>query len=827
MNFWKKEVVTELPGELSGSPYDVVVFGGGYAGFAAARQVSATGKRVLLWEPQGGVLWESGRAFHAYTGAWTPEFTPFAQAVALVTGVSTEQLDAAAAESVALDLLRKSNVALLFDAMPFAVGCKDGMLVAVDVATKRGLRRLRARQWIDASEAGTLVRLLDTNWHPRQPVATTAYVHWQRFRWPDAKAVKLDGDAEWLPSYWNCERIVKIPLSANAQHFLSEIPPVLSNLRSVCGDGLKEAFVSHTSFVPYPEYASGQASLAAPVANLVMAIPGGTASAVRTLVDRFELGLNAARDVIDAACADAGVEVGAIRPGPPVSHIEADVVVAGLGTGGVMAAVAAAREGARVAAFDRSGLAGGVGVGAGISSYYYGYQGGLQDEVDERVRDMMNLFSPEGACVGAFHADAKRVVLDAMLREAGVDVHLGCMLASTHRVGARIESVLLASHDGLQSWKAQNWVDATGDGDLCALAGSRYRLGRVHDGKLHAFTQSCGAFSLRDARLKPYLTNPDSGFVDSTDCVATTQARQHGVAALTMPIMNSLNRRTHFSPFLGIRQGRTIEADYSLTLDDLVERRTFPDCIGCTGSHYDNHARDYENESMDALFYVWIAGLWKLPTACEIPYRMLLPRGLDNVWIGCRAAGATEEAISSFRMQRDIQRIGEAAGYAAALACATGTTSRALDLTTLFQRLEASGALPPPEDGPQDFGRSRKVADWVPFPELTGGVAACVELALSGTDLVETGLALWRTYRQRAEGAEALLRQALHSSDDLAAWRSAAILGAWGDAAGLECLRQVAESGDARPNAIAGAPLADFTRASVAGHIVAWHERKG
>ena len=826
MNIWKKVEIATLPPELSGSPYDVVVFGGGYAGFAAASHLRASGKRVLLWEPEGGILWESGRAFHADTGVWTPGFVPFAESVAVMTGVPTEQLDGAGVESVALDVLKKNGVELLFDAMPLAVGCKGGMLVAVDVATKRGLRRLCARQWIDASEAGTLVRLLDASWRPREPVAQTVYVHWQRFRWPDAKPLKLDGGAEWLPSYWNCERIVKIPLPGKAESFLPALPPVLKNLRSVLGDVLDEAFVSHTSFVPYPEYASGEESQTTGAANLVMAVPGGSASAVSTLVDRFELGLRAARQLVDAGFADAGAGVGVINPQTPESCIEADVVVAGLGTGGVLAAVAAAREGARVAGFERSALAGGVGVGAGISSYYYGYPGGLQDEVDARVREMMTLFSPEGACRRAFHADAKRVVVDALMREAGVDVHLGSMLAAVRRQGTRIASVMLASHAGPRDWKAQNWIDATGDGDLCALAGSRYRLGRIYDGKLHPFTQSCGAFSLDESRLRPRLTNPDSGFVDSTDCVATTKARQHGIAALTPPVMNSLNRRTHFSPFLGIRQGRTIETDYSLTLDDLVERRTFPDCIGCTGSHYDNHATDYENESMDALFYVWVAGLWRLPTASEIPYRMLLPRGLDNVWLGCRAAGATEEAISGFRMQRDLQRIGEAAGYAAAQACAAGVTSRTLNLASLFQQLAASGALPPPKDGSTDFGRTRKEADWAPFSEQTSGVAARVKVALCGTDLVDTGLALWRTYRDRTEEAEMLLSEALQCYDDRAAWRAAAILGAWGDAAGLERLRQIAASGDDRPNAPDGAVRAELTRAIVAGHIVAWHAKR-
>ncbi len=193
------------------------------------------------------------------------------------------------------------------------------------------------------------------------------------------------------------------------------------------------------------------------------------------------------------------------------------------------------------------------------------------------------------------------------------------------------------------------------------------------------------------------------------------------------------------------------------------------------------------------------------------------------MWIGCRAAGATEEAVSSFRMQRDIQRIGEAVGYASALASTTGASARTVDLSELFHRLEASGALPPPKDGHDDFGRVSKAAQWLPYPESGASPVACVERALFGKGILEAGLALWRTYRDRTQEAEARLREALSSGDDVAAWRAAAILGAWGEAVGLERLRNVAASGDTRPCAPDDATRADYTRASVAERIVGWH----
>ena len=52
---------------------------------------------------------------------------------------------------------------------------------------------------------------------------------------------------------------------------------------------------------------------------------------------------------------------------------------------------------------------------------------------------------------------------------------------------------------------------------------------------------------------------------------------------------------------------------------------------------------------------------------CEIPYRCILPKNIEGLLIACRSASMTADAHYGFRMQNDIQRIGEVAGIAAAL----------------------------------------------------------------------------------------------------------------------------------------------------------------
>jgi len=82
-----------------------------------------------------------------------------------------------------------------------------------------------------------------------------------------------------------------------------------------------------------------------------------------------------------------------------------------------------------------------------------------------------------------------------------------------------------------------------------------------------------------------------------------------------------------------------------------------------------------------------------LPGAYGIPYRCLLPRGLDNVLVAGRCLSATHEALASARVMAQCVAMGEAAGTAAALAVRHGCSTRQVDTEVLRQALIAQGAI--------------------------------------------------------------------------------------------------------------------------------------
>jgi len=116
-------------------------------------------------------------------------------------------------------------------------------------------------------------------------------------------------------------------------------------------------------------------------------------------------------------------------------------------------------------------------------------------------------------------------------------------------------------------------------------------------------------------------------------------------------------------------------------------------------SHLDSHSFDYENESDAVMLWVWGLGNWPTLIGCEIPYRSLLPKSVEGMLVACRAISMDNDAHYQLRMQRDMQRLGEVAGVAAALAVQNKTTPRRIDVGDLQQKLCGTGALSNPAGG--------------------------------------------------------------------------------------------------------------------------------
>jgi hypothetical protein len=138
------------------------------------------------------------------------------------------------------------------------------------------------------------------------------------------------------------------------------------------------------------------------------------------------------------------------------------------------------------------------------------------------------------------------------------------------------------------------------------------------------------------------------------------------------------------APQIGIRETRRILGHYLLSEADILGCESFPDTIGVNGWPVEAH----------------VAGnvIIKFPKIPEsrgfnhLPYRMIVPQGVDNLLMAGRCASMTHDGQSSARVSGPCFAMGQAAGTAADLALAAGATPAAVDVPTLQRRLENDGA---------------------------------------------------------------------------------------------------------------------------------------
>lgn len=776
--------------------FDVVVFGGGYAGYAAALRLAGRDQRVLLVERRAALLHESGWGFSLETGR--SDAAEWGDLIGLLARhgahdrADNGQVDGAIAEVLAARQIMDRKLPVLFYVQPVAAWHDgDGRIAAVAVAGKGGVRVLRAARWIDTTDEGELLAVLSADWQRPAPARQTSNLFFRHHAWRDDREAEFASDQlpgvqlSWRTSRWANERVLSLSLPGDFTRHRAAWQPALELLHARQPELMHQAVLTHASVEPVAAYEPAELTMALPD-NVIAAVAGRSGRAVRTLADRFDLGLSAAERAVAMPArklADPPFEFG--QQIQPARTASAEVIVAGAGTGGVFAALAAARSGAKVLAIEPMPFVGGIGTGGGIHFYYYGVKGGMQEEIDERTRQIMHLFGTTQQVMG-FHPDAKKLVIENLLTEAGVHLLTGSTLFAVETRDRRITSAAVTTPGGPVAVTGEAWIDSTGDGDLAAMAGAPYQFGRVGDGQLHAYSQSSGRVGIQDDVARMHVVNYDAGFVDPTDAEDLTRARLVGVTHYVQQRFTELARPTYIAPALGIRQGRQIRTRYMVTLADLIERRTFEDAVGLTGCHYDNHAVDYEFESDEALFWVWCCRQWSRGrTACQMPYRMMLPENLDNVWIACRAIGVSEEAHHSLRMQRDLQRLGEAAGLAAALATREHLPAPQVPYAPLRAQLEKSGALQAQEESPDPFGAHQPAAQFISAGEATPEqVTAWAEavrrdFCAEMYKLMRAGLPGATSSAEARQQVMAMLAEA----DENISWRAATILAMWSDSA--------------------------------------------
>lgn len=416
---------------------------------------------------------------------------------------------------------------------------------------------------------------------------------------------------------------------------------------------------------------------------------------------------------------------------------EVDVLVVGSGTAGIAAAVAAARGGARVLLVERYGCLGGALTVSNVSSYSFSVNRfpealtGIPREIDERCR-AYGAFAPDYRGSGIFvDAELYKCMLDEWMAEEGVEVLLHTTVIGALVEDGAVRGVYCQSKSGIGAIMSACTVDASGDGDVAALAGAPYELRDKK--KLQPVSVVFGIDGVDAERFKAHFANPNGGGfapvfnqaaaagewdspkrggawkiltpngdikslnltlvreIDGTDVFDLTRAEIEGrrqivhIISLFRKYGGELGlgdcRLRAIAPQLGLRETRRIRGDYRLTEEDVRTCRTFEDGVGRLIATIDLYGQTKVN---------------RFPTAGEtfsIPYRALLPQGIDGLLVAGRCISCDDVAFGAVRLMVGCATTGQAAGAAAALVARGAGSTRGVDMAALRGALGALSAL--------------------------------------------------------------------------------------------------------------------------------------
>lgn len=421
-------------------------------------------------------------------------------------------------------------------------------------------------------------------------------------------------------------------------------------------------------------------------------------------------------------------------------EISCDLMVAGGGTAGFGAALAAARQGLHVRLVEAGAKLGGVmgfcpgmpwgggfpcGVSiGGIFEELVGRLAAMEPPAAEKRSSTLANFGPEIL----YDPELAQTEMFAMLEEAGVELHMNTLALAPTMEGSRIAAVACADRHGSFRIRPRVVADCSGDGDLSARAGVPFDLGDGAGrmmGVTLTFLMVNAPWEQVFAEDDPYFTrhaergvaqgrlHPDlaqlylmKGFhrdtvfcnsvvirnVDGTDPQSVARATQEGrrrvaqlVAFLRDDVPGFRNAwMTALGPTVGVRETRKLHGMTRLTAEDVAGGVKFPDGIVACANPVDDVMRGadgamtHDAAVAEGHYYT-------------LPFRSLVPERVENLMFAGRIVSADPVAFASIRGMPQCMAMGQAAGNAAALVARGNGTVQGLDPTRVVAAMQAQG----------------------------------------------------------------------------------------------------------------------------------------
>jgi hypothetical protein len=434
--------------------------------------------------------------------------------------------------------------------------------------------------------------------------------------------------------------------------------------------------------------------------------------------------------------------------------MDTDVVVVGGGTTGPLAAIAAARRGKRVVMIERFGSLGGN-LTLGLNTKPSGaLVGGLPLEIWNLARtvggageDYMAVSKTGGVKIASpCDPEIMKILLTRLCVDAGVQILFETFVSDPVVENGTMKGVIVESKAGRQFIGAKVVIDCSADADMAAKAGAPFIMGSGEDDmKMQPVSMYFTMNKVDIERLADWARTSDdiparaipdtkeglayglwlTGFnrtlqkfqadtgitlqrenitlktadglmyvnatrvlgvdvfspVEFTNAILECYRQIEAVAKLLRERVPGFERATigQIAPVLGVRETRHVKGEYTLTGPDALEGRSFEDSIAADASALDIHAPKGADVDFQGM------------RPYEIPYRCLLPLGVEQLLVAGRCISADHIAHGRSRNMPACMATGQAAGIAAAIAIDDGVPVRKVSVQKVQEILRSIG----------------------------------------------------------------------------------------------------------------------------------------
>ena len=351
-----------------------------------------------------------------------------------------------------------------------------------------------------------------------------------------------------------------------------------------------------------------------------------------------------------------------------------DVVVLGGGTAGAPAGVGAAQHGAKTLVIDYMHGLGGIGTLGMIGSYYHGYRKGYTNIVDHGVKNMGSDNPRKKGSLSEWVFDWKTEYFRKEIRNAGSEIWFGVIGCGAYVDDGRIKGVVVATPEGKGVVLGHTVIDSTGSADLAIAAGGAYSF---TDG-LSVAVQGAGM---------PFK-NPGDHY-NNTDWTFTNDTDMLDVWRTLVVAKDKFKNQYDLGKLPQTRERRRMIGDFTVSVLDVYNGRTYPDIISVHFSSFDTHGF-----TEDPFFSLKPPEHSGVDVTAYVPFRALLPKGLEGIAVTGLGASAHRDAMPVIRMQPCLQNQGYAVGWAAAMAKDNNQLIRYIDIKKLQKELIKIESLP-------------------------------------------------------------------------------------------------------------------------------------